>query len=66
MPVSGAVLRRPNATSNNRARTVSSILLTANTASEGEAAGKREFTARSGLTETLQKEKVLCRLQDPL
>jgi hypothetical protein len=66
MLVSGAVLRRPNATRTSRARIASSTLLIANTASEGELAGRRIITPRSGLTETPQKEKVFFYLQHPL
>jgi hypothetical protein len=49
MLVNGAVLRRPNVTSNSRARIASSTLLTANTASEGGVVGKRVITPRGGL-----------------
>jgi hypothetical protein len=66
MLVSGAVLRRPNATSNSRARIASSTLLIANMVSEGELAEKRVIIPRSGFTETPQNEKSLLRLQHPL
>jgi hypothetical protein len=66
MLVNGAVLRRPNVTSNSRARIASSTLLTANTASEGGVVGKRVITPRGGLPGTPQKEKVSLRLQYPL
>jgi hypothetical protein len=66
MLVSGAVLRRLNATSNSRARIASSTLLIASIASEGEVAEKRVVIPRSGSTETLQNEKVHLRLLHPL
>jgi hypothetical protein len=66
MPVSGAVLRRLNATSNSRARIASSTLLIASIASEGEVAGKRVITSRSGSTVTPQNKKVPLSLLYPL
>jgi hypothetical protein len=66
MLVSGAVLRRLNATSNSRARIVSSILSIASIASEGELAGRRVAIPRKGCTETPQNEKMILRLPHPM